>query len=99
MIRHVAVFRWRPDTSVDQIEALRTGLAALPDTIPEIRSYRFGPDATLVPNNADFAVVADFDDEQDWRSYMDHPAHDELRRQLLAPIIGERMAVQLVLPG
>ena len=40
--------RWKPGTSDAQKQAVREGLAALAAAIPEIRSYQFGDDATLV---------------------------------------------------
>jgi len=94
MLRHVAVFTWKPDTSDDSIRALSEGLAGLPAKIPEIRSYSFGPDAHLGGTNDDFAVVADFDDAAGFRRYVEHPAHRLVIAELLTPILAARHAVQ-----
>ncbi len=94
MVRHVAVFTWKPDTSDDSIRALSEGLAGLPAEIPEIRSYHFGPDAHLGGANDDFAVVADFDDAASFRRYVEHPAHRLVIAELLTPILASRHAVQ-----
>lgn len=97
----MAVFRWVEGSSSDDVDALATALAGLPAVIPEIRSYRFGPDAGLgVSANADFAVVADFDDADGFATYAAHPAHQDLLVRLLRPILAERMSVQMVIdPG
>lgn len=96
MLLHVAVFRWNAGTTPDQVEALSRGLAALPGVIPEIRRYRFGPDAALAEGNHDFAVVAELDDAEAYRRYAEHPAHRELIASLLRPLLGTRSAVQVV---
>ena len=95
MLRHVAVFTWKPGTTEDDTARLTRGLAALPGQIPEIRAYVFGPDAGLGTGNADFAVVADFDDAEAYARYAAHPAHQTLLADLLRPILAERHSVQV----
>jgi hypothetical protein len=97
MLRHVAVFTWNPETTEDDKARLASGLAALPGQIPEIRAYVFGPDARLGNSNADFAVVADFDDAAAYARYADHPAHQALLAELLRPILAERHSVQVAM--
>ena len=95
MLRHVAVFRWIEGTAPAGIEAFASGLAGLPALIPSIRSYRFGPDAGLgLSANADFAVVADFDDAEGYAAYATHPAHQDVIGRLLRPLLAERLSVQ-----
>jgi hypothetical protein len=95
VIRHVAVFRWKPDTAAEQIEALSAGLSELPALIPEISAYVFAPDAGLRPGAADYAVIADFEDAESYRRYAEHPAHRRVIDELLNPMVDSRAAVQL----
>jgi len=95
-LTHVAVFTWADDVTDAQRAELSDGLAALPGLIPEIRSYRFGPDAGLVGGNDQFAVVAGFDDVDGYRSYAADPHHVDVVERLLKPIIRTRHAVQFV---
>ena len=88
--RHVVLFRWKPGTTAAQLETLERALAALPQQIPEIASYRFGRDAAQVNGNFDFAIVADFADVQAWRRYVDHPAHVALVTERVRPLVAER---------
>ncbi len=95
MLRHVAVFSWAPGTSADDVEAFSAALAGLPALIPEIREYRFGPDAGLgLSANGDFAVVADFDSDDGYQAYASHAAHQDVIVRLLRPILGTRLSVQ-----
>jgi len=94
MLRHVVLFSWKPDASDAAVRAFADGLASMPDQIPEIRSYRFGPDARLGGGNDDFALVADFDDVEAYRRYAEHAAHRRLIAELLMPILAGRHAVQ-----
>ena len=95
----MAVFRWIEGTSPDDVSAVVSGLAGLPALIPSIRSYRFGPDAGLgVSANADFAVVADFDDVEGYSAYASHPAHQDVLA-VAGAAAGGRAAVGAVQPG
>ena len=94
MLRHVVVFTWKDGVSADDVVRAGNGLAALPAQIPQIRSYAFGPDARLVAGNADFALVADFDDADAYRAYATHPAHQEVLVTLMRPLTASRAAVQ-----
>lgn len=94
MFTHVIAFCWIPGTTPEQVEAVAAALRALPAQIPELRSYKVGPDAGAADGNWDFAVVAEFDDEDGWRAYAQHPAHQRVVHDLVGPIRGERAAVQ-----
>ena len=95
MLRHVAVFRWRSGTPDEQVEAIERGLAALPDRLPQLRAYAFGRDLGLREGNADFAIVADFDDEAAWQAYTEDAEHRRVIEELIAPVTEVRSAVQL----
>ena len=98
IFRHVVLFRFRPEATAAQLAALERALAALPGQVPQIRAYRFGADAGLVPGNFDFAIVADFADDEAFRAYVDHPAHQRLVAEHVRPLTAERAAVQYRIP-
>ncbi len=93
-MRHVVLFRFRPDADAEQVVALAKGLGELPGLIPEIVDYRFGPDLAINEASWDFAVAADFADTAGYLTYRDHPAHQRLITDLVAPIVAERASVQ-----
>ncbi|HEY0388891.1 MAG TPA: Dabb family protein [Gaiellales bacterium] len=94
MLRHIAVFRWKAGTTDEQVAAIEQALGALREGLPTLRAYAFGRDLGL-RGNADFAVVADFDDEQGWRAYADDPEHRRVIEELIAPVTDDRSAVQI----
>jgi hypothetical protein len=94
MIRHVVLFKWSEDATEEQKAALAAELIEIPGRISEIRSYKFGPDLGINPGNLDFVVIAEFDNEDDYRVYRDHPAHRALIDGFITPIVASRAAVQ-----
>lgn len=97
MVRHVVMFRWKPDTPQAAKRAVQEGLARLPAAIPEIRRYEFGRDLALADGNFDFAVVADFADADAYRRYASHEAHQAVIAERIRPHVAERSAVQYAL--
>ena len=88
---------WPDELTDAQKQAVREGLAALPAAIPEIRSYQFGDDASIVTGNFEFAIVADFENTTDFQTYAAHDAHQKLIAELIRPIVQDRAAVQYAL--
>ena len=97
MLRHVVMFRWKPDTRPEQLAALERALGEMPRTCPTIRRYRFGRGLGLQEGGFDFAIVADFDDAAGWRAYWANDAHQKLVAEHVRPIVQERAAVQFEL--
>jgi Stress responsive A/B Barrel Domain len=98
-VRHISCLSWNERATPEAVEAIRAALEELPDLIPELRAYTVGADLGLAAGNADFAIVADFDDVEAWRRYTDHPAHQAVLVEQIRPILASRVAVQLVVPG
>jgi hypothetical protein len=94
MIRHVVMFRWKPETTSEAVAALEEELSKLPAEVPEIHRYTFGADAGLNEGNFDFVVVADLATVDDYVVYRDHPTHQALIEQHTRPNMAERAAVQ-----
>jgi len=95
VITHVVTFRWKPETTPEQVAAIAAGLATMPDLVPSIKTYQFGSDeGANGAANMDFAVVATFDTIEDWRAYDQHPEHDRVRAEIIRPWIAERASVQ-----
>jgi hypothetical protein len=94
MFRHVVMLRWKPEATPAQRAAVENGLAGLPARIPEIASYTIGTDAGVNEGNYDLVIVADFANVDAYLVYRDHPDHQSVIREHIAPILAERAAVQ-----
>jgi hypothetical protein len=94
MIRHVVLFAWTAEATSEQKQRVADDLRALPPQMSGLRAYHVGPDAGIIDGNADFAVVADFDDVASFLAYREHPAHRAAVDQSINPIARERTAVQ-----
>lgn len=99
MFRHVVLLRWAPGATAADQESLAEALGRLPDAIPAIQTFRYGPDAGLSDENFDFAVVADFSDAEGYVLYRDHPAHRAVIAECIRPIVAARVAVQFPFDG
>jgi hypothetical protein len=95
VIRHTVVFRFAEGTPAERVQAIREALMGLPGRVPEVRSFSCGGDLGLREGNADFAIVAEFDDEEGWRAYQDDPEHQRIIRELIAPVTEQRLAAQI----
>lgn len=96
MLRHVALFRWKPETTAEDVSKVEAALHTLPEKIPCIQSYRFGRDLGVQDGNADFALVADFADQAGLVTYSNHPDHQDVLNTLIRPIMAKREAIQYV---
>lgn len=96
-IRHVVTFVFREGTTEEEIAAVTEGLGALPGLIPEIREYHVGPDLGLNDGNHQYAVVADFETNEDYLAYRDHPAHLAVITERIRPVLESRAAVQFLI--
>lgn len=92
--RHTLMVRFTKEATEEEKRALFDGLAQLPKVIDVIRRFEFGPDLGLGDGNPDMALVADFDSQDDWMAYQEHPAHEVVFRELVAPIAKEHVRVQ-----
>lgn len=97
MLRHVALFRWKPETTEEDVSKVEAALRLLPAKIPCIQSYRFGRDLGVQDGNADFGLVADFVDEDGLETYANHPEHRAVIVNLIRPITERREAIQYVI--
>ena len=94
MIRHIVILKFKNETSAEDVQAIIAGLEALPAKIPQIQSYPVGADLKLVDGNADFGLVADFENAEDFRAYATNPDHLEVIQSAIKPHVASRVAMQ-----
>lgn len=93
--RHIVVFTWTEEATEEQKLTVARRLSTLPGLISQVRAYVAAPDAGVNPTSCDFAVVADFDNVDDYLVYRDHPMHRQIITESITPIVASRAAVQM----
>ena len=93
MVRHILLIKLKPGTSEEQVDALRDALAGI--QFERRRNHVFAHDLGLREGNADIAIMADFDNEDDYNEWSEFPPHDRVRKELLEPIAERRERCQI----
>lgn len=93
--RHVALFRWQPGVTAEQVAEITRSLGALAETLERCESYACGPDLGLRENSFDYGVVAAFESKDAWQAYVEHPEHVRIAQELITPNAAERASVQI----
>ena len=94
MVRHVVMFSFKDDAAPRAIDAYEAAIRGLPAIIPQIRDFKVGRDIGVNPGNLHMVVNADFDSVADYLAYRDNPDHQRVIKELGAPIMAQRAAVQ-----
>jgi Stress responsive A/B Barrel Domain len=77
VLRHLVLFRFKEDATVEQIKAVETAFCALPSKIDTIYDYEWGTDVST-ENLADgftHSFLVTFKSEADRAVYLPHPEH------------------------
>jgi hypothetical protein len=94
MIRHCVLVSLGDETPPEAATAIVEALRRLPGQIPDIRTYEVGLDLGWRDGNPEIGIVATFDDESGWRTYVGHPAHVAVIDEHFAPHATGRSSVQ-----
>jgi hypothetical protein len=91
VIAHVVLFRLKPGLGVEARDGLAAALARAAQEIPSIRQARVGTRVMvgrsyeqLMTADYPFAAILEFDDVTALRTYLDHPAHEQLAQRFFA---------------
>ena len=76
-LRHVVSFKFKPEASEAQVNALVEALAGLEKTIPQIKAFEWGLNNSTEPYHKGMTHIflITFDDEKGRDEYLIHPDH------------------------
>ncbi len=97
MIKHIVLLNWKQGVSKDQIDRVTAALSALKGELSALVSYEFGEDLGIYSGNADYALVAEFEDEAALKAYVGHPLHQALMSEVTGPIMDSFQSAQFQL--
>ena len=72
MIKHIVMWKFKPDTQAEQQRFLE-GLRGLLGVIPQIREQEIG--VNCAPGNYDAVLISTFDSLEDLAAYKNDPRH------------------------
>ena len=89
MIRHVVLFQFADDTTVEWIDDYDRSLVEYVATLDGVESYLIGRDARINPGTYDFSIIAEFSDDAAFREYFDGARHKEIQRNTASMIVAK----------
>lgn len=86
MVRHILLLAIRPETSSEEIEAIRSDLESLAGRIPGLRSVHWGENFAAPERREDFThgFSMDFESRQSLSDYAPHPLHKPVAQRVRA---------------
>jgi len=84
MLRHVVLFGFDDDATVEQVKEIETAFANLPNQIDVIKGYEWGTDCSPegLQKGHTHCFFLSFESEKDRDIYLVHPAHQEFGKLL-----------------
>ncbi|MDA8262271.1 MAG: Dabb family protein [Actinomycetota bacterium] len=95
MVRHLALFKFRPDLDPAELAAIAAAVEEFLSGYRGLVKAVHGADLGLREGNYDYAVSVDFESTEDYLAYAGHPAHLEMIATHLTPNMIARSALQL----
>jgi len=84
VLRHVVLFKFKDDTTNQQIKDIENAFCALPSKIDAIYDFEWGTDVSVENRSEGFThcFVVTFRNEANRAEYLPHPAHKEFGSML-----------------
>ena len=95
MVRHLALFKFRPDLSEAELAAIAAAVEGFLSGYQGLVQAVHGSDLKLREGNFDYAVSVDFETKEDYLAYASDPVHLAMIAEHLAPNMVARSALQL----
>ncbi len=98
MLQHVVAITWNDQVPPNHAETVSAVLQEMALHISSVREYNCGPDLGIsTALNANYLIVATFDDVDGWRQYDEDVSHNEIRAKYFKPYIASRTSAQITL--
>ncbi|MCM3790807.1 Dabb family protein [Domibacillus indicus] len=75
MIRHIFMFSIKQGVTEEQLDELLNDYRSLSEKVPEIIQLTVGKNLGWYDTKTTVALVADFEDEENWKIFMENPDH------------------------
>lgn len=78
MLTHIVCWKYKPETTEQEVETHIAKLENLPDVISDILSFSVGRDVLHLERSFDLGLVATYPNREALDAYTIHPAHQEV---------------------
>lgn len=95
MFQHIGVLTLTDAATEADRTAIAEGLGSLLGRIDGLRSARVVFDAGIKEGNSDVLFVMSFDSRADWEAYSTHPAHVEVVKTVIGPVLASKTFLQV----
>ncbi len=95
MLHHIGMLTLATQAGAAERDAIVQGLSDLVGVVPGLLSADVRADAGLKDGNADLLFTMAFGDEEAWRAYGDHPAHQAVVKDHIAPVLAAKAFLQV----
>lgn len=94
LLRHVVLFKFKDETTEEQVRQIERAFCNLPSKIPEIHDFEWGTDVSVENLQQGFThcFVVTFRSRADRAKYLPHPAH-KMFGQLLGPHLDKVLVI------
>jgi hypothetical protein len=93
-LRHTVLLTFVQGVAEERVDEIVARLTALPALVETLAAIEVERDLAIDPRSAHLLIRADFASTADWQAYQEHPAHQEVIRELIAPVVSARASVQ-----
>lgn len=95
MFQHIGVLTLTDAATDTDRTAIAEGLGSLLGRIDGLRAARVVFDAGIREGNSDVLFVMSFDARADWEAYSTHPAHVEVVKTVIGPVLASKTFLQV----
>nr|WP_301539717.1 Dabb family protein [Nocardioides sp. zg-DK7169] len=95
VFQHIGVLTLTDEATEADRTAISEGLGSLLGRIDGLRSARVVFDAGIKEGNSDVLFVMTFDSRADWEAYSTHPAHVEVVKTVIGPVLASKTFLQV----
>ncbi|HVA22988.1 MAG TPA: Dabb family protein [Chloroflexota bacterium] len=92
MIKHLVLFKRKPDYDKAVFEEMLAGFRSIQDKIPSVRNMSVGEDFSH-RGSFDVALCCEFESEEDLRAYGQHAEHQRLIHDVMSKVVEDKREV------
>jgi hypothetical protein len=95
MIQHIVLVKWKQGTTEEQILEAFGDARRLLEQIPSVRNLTIGRNRADADHGFTHALIVNLADEDDLRSYLEHPTRLQYVRETMQPLEEQRIEIDV----